>query len=394
MDSSVKERQESGQIIRKKEKSNLRQVIFKIAQRCNINCTYCYVYNMGDDSWAAREKFASAQIVSTLAKRLKEHIDNNELENVHLELHGGEPLLYGVARTRKLLETMISIVGESRVRFSIQTNGLLLNEEWVDLFHEFSVQVGISIDGPPSLKSSRVDGAGVDTTPKLLMVLERLRITRPGFRPGALSVLSDDSDVCGLIEWFPTIGINSFDLLFPLGNRVTPPVGVTNLNLLLENLIKGFEQWRMLGRHGPRIRLYELMLEGFLGHSIILDALGGDLTALCVVETNGAIGMNDVTRFLGGKYSSDDINILTHTLDAHSQHFNIPASQRLCEKCQRCEVANACGGGYLPDRFDGVSFQNPTYYCEVMLGLGQHMIKYLESSIPKSAWTTGLNRNG
>lgn len=347
---------------------------------------------MGDASWKTRAIFASDEVVATLARRIREHIDHHQLPFAHLELHGGEPLLYGKSRFKKLLDVMRAVVGPERIKFSVQTNGLLLDEEWVDLLTDFGVHVGISIDGPPSPLSQRIDKNGRDTTPDVVDVLGGLRSVRPNFRPGALAVLSDSSDICRLIDWFPSIGIRSFDLLFPLGNAVTQPIGISNLAILTERIVKGFEYWQHLGTRAPRIRLYELMIEGFLGHEIILDALGGDLTALCVVESNGAIGMNDVTRFLGGRYASDDLNISTHALDAHAGHFDIESAQRLCAKCQNCEVANACGGGYLPDRFDGTTFSNPTYYCAVMFGLGQRILRYLEDSVPADAWTTGLNR--
>ena len=30
------------------------QVVYKIASNCNLDCSYCYVYNKGDDSWRRR----------------------------------------------------------------------------------------------------------------------------------------------------------------------------------------------------------------------------------------------------------------------------------------------------------------------------------------------------
>lgn len=131
------------------EHSNLRQAIIKVAQTCNLNCHYCYVYNMGDDSWNTRPKLISPKTISALANRIKEHCDKHHIPKFHVELHGGEPLLIGIRRMRSLLENIISVVGRERIKFSIQTNGLLINEMWVDLFYEFQINVGISLDGPP-----------------------------------------------------------------------------------------------------------------------------------------------------------------------------------------------------------------------------------------------------
>lgn len=374
--------------------ATLRQIIFKVAQPCNLNCDYCYVYNMGDSSWRNRPKLVGRDVVLMLGERIRQHMEKTGLQAMTLELHGGEPLLLGRKRMRCLLDDMTSTVGAKRLRISVQTNGLLLTEAWIDLFHEYGVEVGISLDGPASPRSHRVDKKGQDATPRLLELIARFKKSRPEFRPGTLAVLSDNTDVVGLVDWFPSVGIPSFDLLFPLGNYVTPPVGILSKTIMAKKLIDGFDYWYSKGETAPQIRLYELIIKGFLGHEIALDALGGDLHALCVVETDGSIGMSDVVRFLGGRFANDDLSIFDSPLMSHAEHFAIPTVQRPCSKCQSCEVFNGCGGGYLPDRFDGETFNNPSYYCDVLFRLCEHVMRRLEKSVPAHAWTYGLRYAG
>jgi uncharacterized protein len=47
-------------------------VLVKVASRCNINCTYCYVYNMGDDGWRDMPALISRETVGALAEALGE----------------------------------------------------------------------------------------------------------------------------------------------------------------------------------------------------------------------------------------------------------------------------------------------------------------------------------
>src|SRR3954447_1105962 len=75
--------------------SPLAWVVLKVAQRCNLNCTYCYVYNRGDDSWRARPKFISEDIIRQLATRIRQHCARYSCSLFTVELHGGEPLLLG-----------------------------------------------------------------------------------------------------------------------------------------------------------------------------------------------------------------------------------------------------------------------------------------------------------
>ena len=34
----------------------INEFIVKVSSRCNLNCTYCYEYNLGDDSWKSMDK--------------------------------------------------------------------------------------------------------------------------------------------------------------------------------------------------------------------------------------------------------------------------------------------------------------------------------------------------
>jgi hypothetical protein len=47
-------------------------VLIKVASRCNINCTYCYVYNMGDSGWAQMPNHISLETTHAVAKTLNE----------------------------------------------------------------------------------------------------------------------------------------------------------------------------------------------------------------------------------------------------------------------------------------------------------------------------------
>lgn len=69
-------------------------VLIKVASRCNINCTYCYVYNMGDEGWADMPNHISPETTLAISNALSEltHLQTRPFAVV---LHGGEPLLLG-----------------------------------------------------------------------------------------------------------------------------------------------------------------------------------------------------------------------------------------------------------------------------------------------------------
>ena len=86
--------------------SPLNEFIFKIESRCNLNCDYCYVYNLGDESWRSAPRFMTPAIAAAAARRIREHAQAHGVTGVGVSFHGGEPLLRGIRPLRELFRTI------------------------------------------------------------------------------------------------------------------------------------------------------------------------------------------------------------------------------------------------------------------------------------------------
>jgi uncharacterized protein len=125
-----------------------RQFVLKVHSRCDLACDHCYVYEHADQSWRGRPKAISDQTADLVARRIAEHAVEHKLPVVHVVLHGGEPLLLGIQRTRTVLQTLRAHLDPvTSLDLRIHTNGVLLDTEFCELFREFDVKVGISLDG-------------------------------------------------------------------------------------------------------------------------------------------------------------------------------------------------------------------------------------------------------
>src|SRR3954453_2215826 len=80
-----------------------RDIVLKVHQRCNLACDYCYVYEMADQSWRTRPLVIEDRIWQATAARMADHARTHRLETMRLVLHGGEPLLAGIARLESLI---------------------------------------------------------------------------------------------------------------------------------------------------------------------------------------------------------------------------------------------------------------------------------------------------
>jgi uncharacterized protein len=169
-------------------------------------------------------------VLRTTVERIAEHVCSHNLKRVDVILHGGEPLLAGPDYLDEAARLLRSKVESSRttVNISIQTNGLLLNERFLEVFHEHDITVGISLDGDAATHDRhrrRGDGRGshqdVMRAAQLLM--------EPAHRPlfsGLLGVVDLSADPIAYYEAMLATNPPAIDLLLPHGTWSVPPPGL------------------------------------------------------------------------------------------------------------------------------------------------------------------------
>lgn len=117
-------------------------IILKPSHRCNLNCSYCY-------DRENREQDSSVLPVEKLIEALQKCYD--EYKSLIVVWHGGEPTVLGIEYWRKVLE---AFKGKD-IEWNVQTNGVLINDEWGKLFSEYNCTVGTSWDGLPNKTRSK-----------------------------------------------------------------------------------------------------------------------------------------------------------------------------------------------------------------------------------------------
>src|SRR5579864_7361906 len=95
-------------------------VLLKVTSRCNINCSYCYVYNQGDTSWRRMPKHMSAAIVEDVLRQLSILYEEHQ-HPFAIVLRGGDTLLLRRAILDALLRGLADSLPADCSR-SIKTN--------------------------------------------------------------------------------------------------------------------------------------------------------------------------------------------------------------------------------------------------------------------------------
>jgi uncharacterized protein len=160
----------------------LRRVIVQPTSFCNIDCDYCYLADR--DS----RRVMGQPVVEALARVLAATPLIGPA--VEIRWHSGEPLTAPISFYRQACATLAQALStRTRVTFSVQTNGMLINDDWCRLFRDFGFEVGVSIDGPASVHDRhRRTRRGAGTHQRALAGVAALR--RNGLPFGVISVVT------------------------------------------------------------------------------------------------------------------------------------------------------------------------------------------------------------
>ena len=67
--------------------------VVKVHSRCNLDCDYCYEYNLGNTGWKTKPKTMTMEIFNLLCERIRDHCVAHEISEPFISFHSGEPLL-------------------------------------------------------------------------------------------------------------------------------------------------------------------------------------------------------------------------------------------------------------------------------------------------------------
>lgn len=157
-------------------------VVLQPTPFCNIDCRYCYL--------SGRSVY-QVMTPAVLRRILEELFSTSFLaDRVVLLWHAGEPLTVPLNFYRQTL----SLIQEFNTRGvkvipSLQTNGMLITQQWCDFLKQHQVHVGVSLDGPQHIHDqSRVDRAGRGTFERTMRGIRLLQ--QNGIEPSIIMVLT------------------------------------------------------------------------------------------------------------------------------------------------------------------------------------------------------------
>ena len=308
-------------------------ITVKPTNGCNMRCKHCY---------HAEEGYNDLIMDVAYAKKMMD-VALREYSRVKLVFHGGEPTMWGIDNFKDVLNYQDELIKKHpEVEFSnmIQTNGLLLDDEWIKLLKQYNFTVGISYDGPHNS----------DLREKSTQIYNAMKKMQAANLPFGVLCVETQKSINHLeetYEWFKKEGFNFRVLaLFMSGTAKNNPDLELNIDDYVLNLSKMYKKWLYDKNCNISMRTFEDLLK--VSDKLYCIQYGGSCiyNRICI-NPNGDIYP------CGRPYTEDFVlgNILT--LEKISDAYKTPAYQNIVEiskerikQCKEsCKFYGVCKGG-------------------------------------------------
>lgn len=258
----------------------------------------------------------------------------------------------------------------------MQTNAILVDEDWISFFAKHRISVGVSLDGPKHINDvNRVDHkkrGTYDAVVKGIRVLQRAAAHDliPG--PGVICVIDPTQDAAEIYRHFvDELELHNMSFLLPMGSHdQSDPAIAAKMKIYLADLIA---EWR--GDDNPNVNVR--MFNSFLNHiganndALAMKAVFADEAVIVAVASNGDISVNDELKSINfgqnlGNVSDTSLrDFLANPVHAYLDEV----WNKVSEECGECAWVGYCRGGsqhqVVSNRYSAKNgFNNKSVFCD------------------------------
>lgn len=363
-------------------------VVLKLVERCNLACPYCYYFHQNYDANRLPALMSDA-VIEEIPRFLERSLQETNVERISVGLHGGEPLLMKREKVDHLCTLIRSVLaGRIDFRIVVQTNGTLIDDEWIDLFSKHDVTVGVSIDGYRELHDkNRPDHRGrgsYDAAVRGLRLAQKAQAEGRLKSTGVLGVLHVVENSEAILEHlFSEIRANSPNLNFPRGGWDVK----TDIEW-----DAGVESHRKVVRYWlnncvyPKFKYVRGITDVLLSLASDKGALRNDRRAssrhcIATISSTGLLHVDDNLLGADKTMSATTLSIFGNSL---ADLIRSPLWQRLNAavdyqpaECESCEWFRSCRSGDLWNRVSRGEFTRKSTLCQTLKMIHEEIASYL-----------------
>jgi uncharacterized protein len=369
------------------------EVVLKTTEICNLKCTFCYHFFGGDESYKGKPNVIHLESAAKIIDFLVDGVRDLDIKILRIIFHGGEPMLQPYGEFSKLCSMFTEAFRgmDNKLEFSIQSNGTLVTDEWIDALEKHCVSVGISIDGPKEYSDIfRIDSKGKSSYTARTVGISKVLASDLASSFGALAVMDFNFNYTRVFNHLvEDLKIKRIGFLLPDRSHEEAFLPGESAEIYGQSLCDIFDCW-ITCQQSVVVRNIENVLSFFQ-----LKAQN------CTIDTFGnkgfdRLGNHIITIHTDGSLAVDDTLIPASNWYTNIPHFNVDqialrgylsqpfydeyfqASRSLPVDCVSCCWRRLCMGGDLENRFSIKNgFDNPSVYCGGLKIFYEHVVKYL-----------------
>ena len=342
----------------KKRDSVVKALCLHIAHTCNLNCEYCFA---GQGKYHGEDALMSFEV----GKQALDFLVKNSgtRKNLEVDFFGGEPLV-NFEVVKQLVKYARSIEKENNkhFRFTLTTNGVLLNDDVIEFLNEEMDNVVLSLDGRKEIndakrKNINGDGSYDIIVPKFKKFVEK-RGNKEYYMRGTFT--RNNLDFTNDIFHMADLGFTELSMEPVVSSEET------DYSLREEDLDKIYEQYEILAKEmikrkkqGNPFTFYHYMIDLSGGPCIYKRITGcGSGTEYLAVTPNG--DFYPCHQFVGDK------KFLMGNVKDGIANKELRDEFKLCnvysrKECKDCWAKLYCSGGCSANSYHTTGSINNVY---------------------------------
>ena len=370
----------------RKKRFDIKALCLHVAHTCNLNCSYCF---------ASQGKYHGERALMSLEtgkKAIDFLIENSGYhKNLDIDFFGGEPLMnWEVCKELVKYGREQEKLHKKNIRFTLTTNGVLLNDEVTEFCNKEMHNVVLSLDGRKEVNDRfRVDMAGNGSYDRIVPNFQKFvakRGNKSYYMRGTFT--HHNTDFLNDIKHMLDLGFNELSME-PVVTDPSSPSALTE-----EDLPVLFEQYEELARlmvkrynEGKPFTFYHYMLDLTCGPCIYKRVAGcGSGTEYLAVTPWG--DLYPCHQFVGDpKYKMGDIYNGVTATETRSKFASCNAYSR--PECKDCWAKLYCSGGCAANSYHATGDIQGVYEYGCKL-----FKKRIECAIAVKLLTSGIDQPG
>jgi len=322
---------------------------------CNIDCQYCFYKDRPAEFGCGRQRISE----QVLDKLVRDYVSLG-FPVSGFAWQGGEPTLMGVDFFRKVVELQkqYGTTGQ-QVSNTLQTNGVLLDDDWCRFFAENKFLLGISIDGPKEFHDRyRLDHSGAGTFDRVMRGIRTCK--KHGVEFSAL-ILLNSSNVEHPQRLFDFVVENELTYLQFIPCVETDPATGKPAGFSI-TLCRLFDLWYEYGAEKLNIRDFDSLVTHYVMGKHTICTYSKKCAGFVIVEHTGDVfcceffvepqwRLGNILQTPLAKLAADNKKrTFARAKEKLADKCLVCSHEKLADKCLVCSHLAICRGGCMKDR--------------------------------------------